>query len=133
MRARGVFWGAFATTCALLFANVASAQISAPRCGDASPLSANGALCLCLSMSFFAKPVPTFAGHALAVALQKEALERTDHSELESICRDALRADPSNPALMFQLARTLTLANKHREAVKYYLDAADHRHAGAMD
>ena len=36
------------------------------------------ALPLCLSMSFFAKPVPTFAGHALGLAKSavKRALER---------------------------------------------------------
>jgi hypothetical protein len=33
---------------------------------DDFSLNRHPALALCLSMSFFAKPVPTFAGHALA-------------------------------------------------------------------
>src|SRR5262249_56115676 len=34
---------------------------------------------------------------------------------------------------MFQLGRALSLGNKRREAIKYYLDAADRGHAGAMN
>jgi hypothetical protein len=34
---------------------------------------------------------------------------------------------------MFQLGRALTLANKQLEAIKYYLEAADRRHAGSMN
>ena len=34
---------------------------------------------------------------------------------------------------MFQLGRALSLGNKRLEAIKYYLDAADRGHAGAMN
>ena len=34
---------------------------------------------------------------------------------------------------MFQLGRALSLGNKQLESMKYYLDAADRGHAGAMN
>src|SRR5262249_3261342 len=53
-------------------------------------------------------------------------------SQIENACRAALATDPANPTLMFRLGRALSLGNKPREAIKYYLDAADRSHAGAM-
>ena len=69
----------------------------------------------------------------LALALQNSALNKIEPFQLETACRESVRGDPANPVLMFRLARALTLANKQREAVGYYLDAADRRHAGAMN
>ena len=54
-------------------------------------------------------------------------------SQAEAACRSALGADPGNPTFMFLLGRALSLGNKRLEAIKYYLDAADHGHAGAMN
>src|SRR6516225_9885425 len=54
-------------------------------------------------------------------------------TEAVSACRSALRADPANPTFMFLLGRALSLGNKRLEAIKYYLDAADRGHAGAMN
>jgi hypothetical protein len=60
-------------------------------------------------------------GTPLAVELQALASRKIDPSQAESICRSALRADPANPATMFQLGRALSLGNKRLEAIKYYL------------
>jgi TPR repeat protein len=54
-------------------------------------------------------------------------------SQAEAACRSALKADPANPIVLFQLGRVLSLGNKQLEAIKYYLDAADRGHAGAMN
>jgi TPR repeat protein len=70
---------------------------------------------------------------ALTVALQKAPPGNIEPSALETACRNALASDPVNPDVMFQLARALALANKQREAIKYYLDAADRQHTGAMN
>ena len=113
MKSKCVIWVAFALAGTLVSTRVGSAPIPIPHCADPSNLPDDGT--------------------PLAIILQNTALEKTDPSGLETACRDALADDPANPAVMFQLARALTLANKQREAIKYYLDAADRRHAGAMN
>src|SRR5262249_62426311 len=65
--------------------------------------------------------------------LKDLASKKIDLSQAEAACRSALRADPTNPTFMFQLGRALSLGDKRREAIKYYLDAADRGHAGAMN
>src|SRR5262245_54489721 len=72
-------------------------------------------------------------GVPLAVGLKALASKEIDPSQAESACRSALRSDPANPTFMFQLRRALSLGNKWLEAMKYYLDAADRGHAGAMN
>jgi Sel1 repeat len=72
-------------------------------------------------------------GTPLAVAREDPASKKIDLSQAEAACRSVLRADPTNPTFMFQLGRALSLGNKRREAIKYYLDAADRGHAGAMN
>ena len=71
-------------------------------------------------------------GAPLAVELKALASGKIASSKIEAACRSALRADPGNPTLMFQLGRALSLGNKRLEAITYYLDAADRGHAGAM-
>src|SRR5262245_58240404 len=63
-------------------------------------------------------------GAPLAASLQGLASENIDRSQAESVCRSALRADPANPASLFQLGRALSLGNKRMEAVRYHLAAA---------
>jgi len=70
---------------------------------------------------------------SLAVGLKVLAPKIIDPSQAESACRSALRADPTNPTFMFLLGRALSLGSKRLEAIKYYLDAADRGHAGAMN
>jgi len=72
-------------------------------------------------------------GSPLAVGLKVLASQKIDPSQAESACRSALRADPVNPTFMFLLGRALYLGSKRLEAIKYYLDAADRGHAGAMN
>src|SRR5215468_11344526 len=72
-------------------------------------------------------------GTPLAVGLKVLASKKIDPSQAESACRSALRAGPVNPTFMFLLGRALSLGNKRQEAIKYYLDAADRGHAGAMN
>src|SRR6516165_5336476 len=72
-------------------------------------------------------------GTPLAVGLNDLASKKIDPSQAEAACRSALRADPANPTFMFQLGRALSLGNKRLDAIKYYLDAADRGHAGAMN
>src|SRR5262245_27366932 len=72
-------------------------------------------------------------GSPLAVGLKVLASKKIDPSQAESACRSALRADPANPTFMFLLGRALSLGNKRLEAIKYYLEAADRGHAGAMN
>ena len=72
-------------------------------------------------------------GSPLAVGLKDVASKKIDTSQAGSACRSALRADPVNPTFMFLLGRALSLGNKRLEAIKYYLDAADRGHAGAMN
>jgi TPR repeat protein len=71
-------------------------------------------------------------GAPLAVRLEALTSGKVDSSKIEVACRSALRADPGNPTLMFQLGRALSLGNKRLEAITYYLNAADRGHAGAM-
>jgi TPR repeat protein len=72
-------------------------------------------------------------GASLAAGLKVSASKKIDPSQAESACRSALRADPVNPTFMFLLGRALSLGNKRLEAIKYYLDAVDRGHAGAMN
>jgi TPR repeat protein len=72
-------------------------------------------------------------GTPLAIAVQSPAVKKVEPSQAEAACRSALQADPVNPTVMFQLARALILATKQLQAIKYYLDAADRGHAGAMN
>src|SRR5262245_48640915 len=72
-------------------------------------------------------------GVPLAVGQKTLASKEIAPSQVETACRSALRADPANPTFMFQLGRALFLGNKRLEAMKYYLDAADRGHAGAMN
>jgi uncharacterized protein len=72
-------------------------------------------------------------GTPLAAGLKVLASKKIDPSQAESACRSALRADPVNPTFMFLLGRALSLGNKRLEAIKYYLDAVDRGHAGAMN
>jgi TPR repeat protein len=72
-------------------------------------------------------------GTLLAAGLKVLASKKIDPLQAESACRSALRADPANPTFMFLLGRALSLGNKRLEAIKYYLDAADRGHAGAMN
>jgi hypothetical protein len=72
-------------------------------------------------------------GSPLAVGLKVLASQKIDPSQAESACRSALKADPTNPIFMFLLGRALSLGSKRLEAIKYYLDAADRGHAGAMN
>ena len=72
-------------------------------------------------------------GTPLAVGLNALASKKIDPSQAESACRSALKAEPANPTFMFLLGRALSLGNKRLEAIKYYLDATDRGHAGAMN
>jgi hypothetical protein len=72
-------------------------------------------------------------GSSLALGLKASAFSKIDPFQAESACRSALKTDPTNSTLMFQLARALFLGTKRLEAMKYYLDAADRGHAGAMN
>jgi TPR repeat protein len=72
-------------------------------------------------------------GSPLAIGLKVVASKKIDPPQAEAACRSALRADPSNPTFMFLLGRSLSLGSKRLEAIKYYLDAADRGHAGAMN
>jgi TPR repeat protein len=72
-------------------------------------------------------------GTPLAVGLNALASKKIDPSQAESACRSALKAEPANPTFMFLLGRALSLGNKRLEAIKYYLDAVDRGHAGAMN
>src|SRR5262249_49160200 len=71
-------------------------------------------------------------GTPLAVGLNALASKKIDPSQAESACRSALKAEPTNPTFMFLLGRALSLRNKRLEAIKYYLEAVDRGHGGAM-
>jgi TPR repeat protein len=102
-----------ATIAAGLSAHVDSAQTSELECTQRSNLPDDGS--------------------SLALGLKASGFNKIDHSQAESACRFALRTDPTNSTLLFQLARALFLGDKRLEAMKYYLDAADRGHAGAMN
>src|SRR5262249_6590664 len=68
-------------------------------------------------------------GAPLAIGLKPHIVA----AQVEAACRSALKADPVNPRFMFLLGRALALGNKHLEAMKYYLEAADRAHPGAMN
>jgi TPR repeat protein len=76
---------------------------------------------------------PLDDGAPLAVLLNAPAAKAIDAAQAEAACRAALGADPANSTLKFQLGRALSLAGKAREAMKYYLDAADRGHADAIN
>src|SRR5262245_16580409 len=61
-------------------------------------------------------------GTPLATVHDAPAANKFDPSQVEAACRSALKSDPANPTLMFQLARALSLGNKRLEAIRYYLD-----------
>jgi TPR repeat protein len=71
-------------------------------------------------------------GNSLAADMTAPAAKTIEPSQAEAACRSALRADPANPTFMFLLGRALFLGDKRLEAIKYYLDAADRGHSGAM-
>src|SRR5262245_9263913 len=102
-----------AITAVVFSTHVCSAQAREPECTQLLNLPDDGA--------------------PLAVSLQTLASANIDRSQAESVCRSALRADPANPASLFQLGRALSLGSKRLEAIKYYLAAADRGHAGAMN
>jgi TPR repeat protein len=68
-----------------------------------------------------------------ATRLQASAAPKIDPSQAEAACLSALKANPTDPNVMFQVGRALALGNKRHEAIKYYLNAADRGHAGAMN
>jgi uncharacterized protein len=72
-------------------------------------------------------------GSPLAIGLKVLVSKKIDAAQAEAARRSALRADPADPTFMFLLGRALSLGNKGLEAIKYYLDAADRGHAGAMN
>jgi TPR repeat protein len=72
-------------------------------------------------------------GAPLAAGRNAPASNKFEPSQLEAACRSALKSDPANPTLMFQLARALSLGNKRLEAIRYYLDSADRGSADAMN
>jgi TPR repeat protein len=72
-------------------------------------------------------------GAPLAAGLPAPASKEIESSQAEAACRSALKADPANSTFMFQLGRALALGNKRLEAIRYYLDAVDRGHAGAMN
>jgi TPR repeat protein len=71
-------------------------------------------------------------GAALSAGVAAAASKTIDPLQAEAACRSTLRADPANPTFMFLLAKALVLANKRLEAIKFYLNAADRGHTGAM-
>jgi TPR repeat protein len=68
-----------------------------------------------------------------AAGLNVLASKQIDPSQIEAACRTALKADPANPTILFRLGRALSVAKSYREAMKYYLDAAERGNAGAMN
>jgi TPR repeat protein len=113
MRALGLIASAFlAVAAGFVSTHVGNAQTPALDCARVSKLLDDGI--------------------SLAVAVQAPAVKKIEPSQAEAACRQAMQADPVNPTVMFQLARALILASKQLQAIKYYLDAADRGHAGAM-
>jgi TPR repeat protein len=70
---------------------------------------------------------------SIAISLQGPSSPRIEWARAEAACRAAVASDPSNPTFMFRFARALTLGDKKLVAIKYYLDAAERGHAGAMN
>jgi uncharacterized protein len=64
---------------------------------------------------------------------QNAASQRLEPSQAEAACRSDLKGDPTNPTVMFLLGRALSLGNKPREAIRFYFEAADRGHTGAMN
>lgn len=58
--------------------------------------------------------------------------DRIDSRKAEDACRAAVRSDPANPHLLFQLGRALKSGKNDAEAAKYYKEAADRGNAFAM-
>jgi TPR repeat protein len=72
-------------------------------------------------------------GAPLAARLQASAAPDIDPLQAEAACLSALKANPTDPNVMFGFARALSLGSKRVQAIKYYMDAADRGHAGAMN
>jgi TPR repeat protein len=70
---------------------------------------------------------------SIAISLQAPSFQKIESARAEASCRAAVASDPGNPSFVFRLARALTLGDKKLEAIKYYLDAAERGHAGAMN
>jgi TPR repeat protein len=70
---------------------------------------------------------------SIAISLQAPSSRKMESARAEAVCRAAVASDPGNPSCMFRLARALTLGDKKLEAIKYYLDAVERGHAGAMN
>jgi TPR repeat protein len=75
---------------------------------------------------------PLDDGAPLAAA-PNAAAKSIEPSQVEAACRSALSSEPANPVILFQLGRALSVAGKGREAMKYYFEAADRGHVGAMN
>jgi TPR repeat protein len=103
-----------AITATGFFAHRASAQAPALECMQLSNVPDDG--------------TPLAPGVRAPASINIEQL-----SQAETACRSALKADPTNPTFMFLLGRALSLGNEQLKAIKYYLDAADRGHAGAMN
>jgi len=106
----------------LAFAPIATAGLATPIAHAQTPP---------IDCSHFSKASNDDA--PFAVYLKDLAPKQPDPLQAEDACRSALKSDPANPTILFQLGRALSVAGKHREAMKYYLDAADRAHAGAMN
>src|SRR5712691_8536237 len=114
MRVSGFIVLAFAAIAAAgLSTHIATAETPSIECADLSKSSNDEA--------------------PFAVVLNALASKQIDPSQTEAACRSALKADPANPTILFRLGRALSVAKSYREAMKYYLDAADRGHAGAMN
>ena len=69
----------------------------------------------------------------LATGLSAAASQKFEPSQAQAACLSELKSDPANPTVMFLLGRALSLGGKPREAIGFYLDAAERRHTGAMN
>jgi TPR repeat protein len=103
----------FLTLVAAGLPHVGSAQTPGPECAQLANLRDDGA--------------------PLAAGLVAPDASATEPSQVEAACRLLLKTDPANPSFMFLLGRALSLGHKRLEAIRYYLDAADRGHAGAMN
>jgi TPR repeat protein len=70
---------------------------------------------------------------SIATSLHAPSSQKIESARAEAACRAAVASDPGNPSFMFRLARALTLGDKKLEAIRYYLDAVERGHAGAMN
>ena len=105
--------GSFAITLVAFSMDAANAQIPAIDCTQNPNLPADET--------------------SIATSLQAPSSQKMESARAEAACRAAVASDPGNPSILFRLARALTLGDKKLEAIKYYLDAAERGHAGAMN